>query len=639
MIVPIPRPRTVVACALLFSAVAAVPARANEPSATGTSSGEPPRAGVEAAAPPTAAPSLVPAPPGNGTRVPAMMAKPRKITVFTAKKIVTMDPAHPTATAIAFSDGRILSVGSLADLEPWLVRYPHEIDRRFEKNVLVPGFVEAHGHPLLGGIFQTLPPLTSLPLPNPWGPAFPGVKNVAAAKAKLAAYAAEMKEPGAPLLTWGWDIAALGMMPDRTFLDSVSTDRPVFVWDGSGHNIFSNSAGLARYEITRETTKGVEGVGFRPDGTPSGQFLGAEATDFIVQRAGKDLLTPDQLPRAVLYSNDIAQQNGITTTSDMAFGVLDIFLETGVTQRMADAKATSLRYVVVAYWPAFKTKYGAEAMLRAADLRRFDSDRLFFRGIKFMSDDAFLADTMSMQNPGYVDGGGGQSFYASAEALAADMQPWWDAGWHIHVHSNGSGGNGRTLGALQILQDHKPRFDHRFTIQHYGISTSQDARKIKALGAAASVNPAYFYLHGDVQAMHLGTDRASYATRVGTLVREGVVTALHSDSPVASPMPLHEVWAVVTRRGLYSGDRRFAPAEAVSPEQALRMVTIDAAYTLGVEELVGSLEPGKFADFAVLGEDPLTVPRDRIKDVPVLATVLGGRVIPVAETKRMRALE
>ncbi|MFM7735201.1 MAG: amidohydrolase family protein, partial [Alphaproteobacteria bacterium] len=185
----------------------------------------------------------------------------------------------------------------------------------------------------------------------------------------------------------------------------------------------------------------------------------------------------------------------------------------------------------------------------------------------------------------------------------------------------------------------KPRFDHRFTVQHFGISGSQDARKLKALGGLASVNPAYFYLHGEVQAKALGTDRASYAPRVGTLVREGVVTALHSDSPVAAPVPLHEAWAVVTRRGLYSGDRVFAPAEAVTAEQAMRMVTIDAAYTLGVEDLVGSLEPGKFADFAVLGDDPLTVAKEKIKDVPVIATVLGGRVIPVAETKQERPFE
>jgi hypothetical protein len=123
---------------------------------------------------------------------------------------------------------------------------------------------------------------------------------------------------------------------------------------------------------------------------------------------------------------------------------------------------------------------------------------------------------------------------------------------------------------------------------------------------------------------------------VGSLVREGVVVSLHSDNPVAPPVPLAEAWSAVTRRGLYSGDRVWAPAEAVTPEQAMRMITIDAAYTLGVDDLVGSIEPGKLADFVVLGDDPQKVPKLKMKDVPVVATILGGKVITVEETRKPR---
>jgi predicted amidohydrolase YtcJ len=94
----------------------------------------------------------------------------------------------------------------------------------------------------------------------------------------------------------------------------------------------------------------------------------------------------------------------------------------------------------------------------------------------------------------------------------------------------------------------------------------------------------------------------------------------------------------VNRQGLYTGSKKWAPAEAVTPEQAMKMVTIDAAYVIGLESKVGSIEPGKFADFTILGADPVAVPKEKIKDIPVVGTVLGGRYIPVSETKRERPL-
>ena len=92
----------------------------------------------------------------------------------------------------------------------------------------------------------------------------------------------------------------------------------------------------------------------------------------------------------------------------------------------------------------------------------------------------------------------------------------------------------------------------------------------------------------------------------------------------------------MNRQGLYTGSKKWAPAEAVTVEQAMRMVTIDAAYVIGLENKVGSIEPGKYADFTVLNDDPMTVPKAKIKDIPIVGTVLGGRYIPVSETSHER---
>jgi predicted amidohydrolase YtcJ len=121
--------------------------------------------------------------------------------------------------------------------------------------------------------------------------------------------------------------------------------------------------------------------------------------------------------------------------------------------------------------------------------------------------------------------------------------------------------------------------------------------------------------------------------RIGTLVDEGIVVSLHADTPVAPPRPLEEVWIAVNRIGALSGEVR-GPGERVSVDKALRMITIDAAYTLGVDDKAGSIETGKLADFTVLDADPREVEPTAIRDVPVIATILGGRVIMTSDTRK-----
>jgi predicted amidohydrolase YtcJ len=571
---------------------------------------------------------------------PPASGKPTSITVFVARKIVTMDPSLPVATAVAVADGKILSVGSFDDLKPWTGKYPTRVDRRFADKVIYPGFVEAHAHPLMGGILYGLPLLTPRPAPNPWGKPFPGVPTLEAALAQLQRYSASIEDPAKPLLAWGYDERVMGATLDRKLLDRVSPTRPLAVWDDSGHNMFVNEGLIQAYGITPEKVKGIPGVGIDEDGRLNGQFREIAATQYVLGLLGKEVLGAAALSRGILYGNDLLQQRGITTSGDMALGALDLEMELEAARTFTSSEATSLRIVEVAFGDAFVKRYGDQAPARAAELAKSGTDRLIFQGVKFYSDDGYLPETMDLRSPGYTDGHPGSSNFKSAGDFAAHMKPWWDAGFHIHVHSNGDGGNQDSLNALQLLQDARPRLDHRFTLEHFGIPTTAMVLKAKALGAVVSANITYVSGRAGVEHPGLGTDRASYATRVGLLMRSGVVTSIHSDFP-AGPVsdPLAEVWAAVTRQGLDSGQRRWAPAEALPVAEAMKMVTLHAAYTLGVEDKVGTIEAGKYADFVVLGDDPQTVPAARIKDVPVVATVLGGRVVPVSETRHPRPLK
>lgn len=567
---------------------------------------------------------------------PPSNPKISSITVFVAKKIVTMDPAIPNATAVAVADGRILSVGSLEDLKPWTERYPTQINREFASKVMYPGFIEPHAHPLLAGILFNKPLLTPSPMPNPWGPAFSGVPTLQAAMAKLKKYSDDIKDPNQTLLAWGWDVVAMNKIPNRQLLDQASSTRPIIVWDASGHDMYVNSAMIKHYAITPDKVKNIKGVGLDSEGQLNGQFLEIPAMQYILSLAAKDVLKAQEIPNDMMYINDLMQQAGITTSGDLAFGTLNIEMETKVAKSYTDSAIGALRLVPVVYAEPFIQKYGDQAIAEAQNLQKLDSDRLIFQGVKFYSDAGYLPESMRMEHPSYINGTLGSTNYQSAQDFATAMRPWWDAGFHIHIHSNGDMGNQNSINALQLMLDEKPRFDHRYTINHFGIPSTAMVSKIKALGAVVSTNMSYISERANLEYKALGTDRASYATRLGMLVRNGITTSIHSDAPVSAPAPLKEVWSAVTRRDVYQDGKVWAPAEAVSAADAMKMITVNAAYTLGVEDKVGTIEAGKFADFTILDSDPQTVPAIKIKDIPVFATVLGGKVIPVTATKSPR---
>ena len=132
------------------------------------------------------------------------------------------------------------------DLKPWLDKYPYEIDDRFKDKVIYPGFVEAHTHPVMGSLAISRPTLSHFPMRSPYGADIPGIKNHAEAIARLKQYVADAKSPDETVLTWGYDVLAMGEDFDRTSLDAISASQPIIVWDASEHNAYANSAALSK---------------------------------------------------------------------------------------------------------------------------------------------------------------------------------------------------------------------------------------------------------------------------------------------------------------------------------------------------------------------------------------------------------
>ena len=561
------------------------------------------------------------------------------ITVFTAKKVVTMDPGWPEAAAIAVQDGRILSVGrTMDDLAPWLDAAKKNgttvtIDSTFKDHVLLPGFVEGHGHPLLGAIALTRPCLSRFPQPNPYGPDFPGVQDVDACARAIKAHLAANPGDDKLALFWGYDVAAMGRHLDAAWLDGVSGGRAVAVWDASEHFVYASTAAMKHRGVTKENAS-INGVMVGADVAPNGQFLGATAAAWFLAPQIQSILAPSEVPGVMKHLVDLGWKNGITTTSDMSLGMIaGIDAESALQKRFFNSPLAPLRCVsITAADVAEREKgVGAGAIALVRSLEAMSDDKVMFRGVKFFADDAFLSFGMQMTGPGYVDGRVGL-WMTKPEDMVNRYRPWWEAGMQLHTHTNGNAGVKAVIDALAALQEIKPRFDHRFAIQHYGISTPEDAYRLAQLGGIASVNPYYLHARGDINVPYIGTDRAETSARLRTLLSAGVKTALHTDTPVALPRPLESVWIAVNRVGILSG-KVLGEAERITPAEALRMVTIDAAISLGVEERVGSIRAGKFADFAVLDASPLDVDPMKIRDIGVWGIVVGGVKHPATDIK------
>jgi hypothetical protein len=341
------------------------------------------------------------------------------------------------------------------------------------------------------------------------------------------------------------------------------------------------------------------------------------------------LLEPAAADPGYRKTRDYLTYNGVTTVADMNTGGTNYGLEMSSLKRSFDVPDSPVR---VRLTPdvmklAAALKSPEAAMKLVGGLKSQNTGHLIFNGgIKLFADGAMFSQAMQLGPPGYIDGHQGV-WISQPGPFAEFARSYWNAGYQIHVHTNGDGGATMVLDTLQALENEKPRADHRFTIEHYGYANDGTARRIAKLQAQVSANPFYLYDLGDRYAAHgLGTDRAARIAPLGSLVRRNVPVALHSDFPMAPAEPLFLAWAAASRETM-SG-KVFAPSERLTLDQAIRAVTIDAAYMINMDTTLGSIEAGKLADFAVLDKDPYEVGVGGLRDIKVWGTVFEGQAYP-----------
>jgi predicted amidohydrolase YtcJ len=253
---------------------------------------------------------------------------------------------------------------------------------------------------------------------------------------------------------------------------------------------------------------------------------------------------------------------------------------------------------------------------------------MFFpKQIKLFADGAIISQLMQMKDA-YTDGHHGEWIILPDE-LEKRARLYWSAGYQLHIHVNGDLGLEVVLDILEKLMAEQPRSDHRTVIVHFANSTEEQITRIARIGALVSANPYYPVGFADKYAeLGLGPARADFMVRANSVVRNGIPLSYHSDLPMGPSAPLSMAWFGVNR--ITPSQRVAGPDERITVDQALRAITIEAAYSWRQEDLIGSIACGKIANFTVLDQDPYATDPTRLKDIPIWGTVFEGRLFPVS---------
>lgn len=243
--------------------------------------------------------------------------------------------------------------------------------------------------------------------------------------------------------------------------------------------------------------------------------------------------------------------------------------------------------------------------------------------VKFFTDAAFYSQTMRISPPGYLAGQSKDSeglWVTRPDALANTIRPYWEAGLGVRIHSNGDAAQTATLDALESLR--ASNASPRFIIEHGGMFSPEQVERAAALGAGVSAASHYVFYLGNAYVEPLGAERAAWITPLRSLSAAGVPVTVHSDAPLAPPMPLLAASVHMTR-ATREGNV-FNAGEKLPAMEALQAITLDAAYALGLEDKIGSIAPGKRADFTILSANPLTTPGEDWDKIGVWGVVLDG---------------
>lgn len=536
--------------------------------------------------------------------------------------VLTMAGDQPSvAEALVEENGRIVFVGPLSEARERAGA--GSVDFDLGGSTLIPGLIEPHLHPSLAAIMLQ----NEIIAPYDWNLPAGVKKGVSGEKnyrERIASSIKENAEPGELYLIWGFHQLWHGAL-SRNILNQIAGHQPVGIIHRSFHEIFLNDAAIALLGLEQADFADNPQVYWDKGHFYEGGWLA------LVPRMASVLLEPERYRKGLAYMTAILRQNGITTIAEPGFPSAAFDLELSLLNSEMASNPPYDVYLIPNGTQLYGMKGGnSEAMgfmeTLATDEAYSASNVQFLpRQVKLFADGAIYSQLMQMKD-GYTDGHQGE-WMTPLGLFREQVEMYWKNGYKIHVHANGDLGQQMVIDTLRELQADHPRTDHRFTLHHMGYFTADMAGQMAELGMEASANPYYLWALADKYSENgLGPERAENLVAMKLLVERGVPVSFHSDFSMAPAEPMTLAWTAVNR--VTSQGTEVSQDQRISVFDALKAITINAARSLNLESEIGSLEPGKKANFTILGSNPMAVDPMRLKDIEIQGVVYQGAFYP-----------
>jgi predicted amidohydrolase YtcJ len=531
--------------------------------------------------------------------------------------VVTMDAARPRARAVGVAHGRVVVVGEDADVLALVG--PGTARHELRGKTVLPGFVESHNHMQMYGLFRTCVDCGT-----------PPNASITDIQDRIRERARETPK-GEWIVGWRYDDTLLREMrhPDRHDLDAVAPDHPVFLWHVSAHINVASTRALVMAGITRDTPdhhKGYHGriVKDPRTGEPTGVLEERGARNRVSELIPRH--TVEDLRRGLALVGPEYLAAGVTSIHDAGVGVFAGARELTSYQQAASEGALPVRVHMMMRQELFTGFLDGDESRDLGLRTGFGDEWLRMGPIKITHDGSIQGLTGALREPYHCDPSRSGFLLLDQETLERRVLAAHRAGYAVAIHTNGDAAIESALVAYEQAQAACPRPDVRHRLEHCQMASDAQLDRIAALGLGVSFFVKHVYYWGDRhRAIFLGPERARRIDPLRSACDRGVRFGLHADTPVTPIEPLLGIWAAVTR--LTSGGDVLGPEQRIDATEAVRAYTIDAAWLAHEEGEKGSLTPGKLADAVVLAEDPTAVAPERIRDIAVEATIVGGRVV------------